>query len=874
MAEYFAFNIAENVLSKLTKIAYQEISLGWDVRRDLEKLHKTLTTIKAVLLDAELKQVDDNHLRVWLQELKDVCYDSEDVLDEFEIQALRKQLLKQRSIGKKVSYFFSSSNPLAFRFKMAHKIKQLNQRFHEIAALKNNFHLVERHVGPRYDRRSERETHSFVQKSEVIGRDEEKRRIVKMLTQDDPADEEDIPVLPIVGIGGMGKTALAKLVFNDEAVDAHFELKLWVCVSDDFDLKRLVVKAIKAGKGGDGDLGSMYLEQLQKVLRDCLNAKKYLLVLDDVWNEDNRKWMELKQLFAGGAVGSKIVVTTRSNQVAKISGTISPHHLEALPYDKSLSLFLKFAFKKGEEKQHPNLEEIGEIVMKCKGVPLVLKTFGSLLFSKTSEQEWKVFKDSETWELMEKENQTFSILKLTYDQLSPQLKQCFAYCSLYPKDTDFISFGLIQFWMAHGLLESSHKNENPEDIGKRYLNDLLSRSFFQDYDLAFFFDAFKIHDLLHDIALSVAKNECCIVNTFEQNIAPGIRHVCLTNSDSSEENASKFLGKLGHLRTLRLPNLRNGPTSESFIETCLKRFQHLRMLNLSGSTLEVLPRWIGNLKHLRFLDISNCPNIKKLPNSICKLQNLQTLFLDGCDQIEELPKDMRYMISLRFLLLATKQRDLHGHGLQHLKSLRVLAIYGCENLEYLFDGIQKLTSLHTLWIVDCKKLVSLPHGLKYVAALQSLVIGVCEKLDLSTAQGLKEKEDYNEDYLVDTGFSLQSLYIADLPKLKALPQWLLRGSANTLKNLTITGCENLTTLAEWHILTSLEKLEIKCCPKLSTLPKTMKRLKQLKIEDCTLVSQRCQQEIGEGWPKVAHASRIVLDGNTITAPELLINPTP
>lgn len=106
----------------------------------------------------------------------------------------------------------------------------------------------------------------------------------------------------------------------------------------------------------------------------------------------------------------------------------------------------------------------------------------------------------------------------------------------------------------------------------------------------------------------------------------------------------------------------------------------------------------------------------------------------------------------------------------------------------------------------------------YVAALQTLVIGACEKLDLSMAQGL-----------VDTGFSLQSLYIADLPKLKALPQWLLRESANTCKNLTITGCENLTSLAEWHDVTSLEKLEIKCCPKLSSLPKTMKRLKELKI---------------------------------------------
>ncbi|KAL1107628.1 hypothetical protein V6Z11_D03G059000 [Gossypium hirsutum] len=233
-----------------------------------------------------------------------------------------------------------------------------------------------------------------------------------MLSQDDPADEEEIPVLPIVGVG--------------------------VCVSDDFDLKRLVVKAIKAGKGSDGDLGSMNLEKLQKALLVCLNAKKYLLVLDDVWNEDRRKWVELKQLFAGGAVGSKIVVTTRSSQVAKITGISTPLHLEALPYEKSLSLFLKFAFKKGEEKQRPNLVDIGEgIVKKCEGVPLVVKTLGSMLFSKTSEQEWKLVRDSETWELMEKDNETVSVLKLSYDQLSPPLKQCFAYCSLFPKDVVF-----------------------------------------------------------------------------------------------------------------------------------------------------------------------------------------------------------------------------------------------------------------------------------------------------------------------------------------------------------------------------------------------------------------------------------------------------
>ncbi|XP_022719619.1 putative disease resistance protein RGA1 [Durio zibethinus] len=657
MTESFAFNIAGRVLFQLGNIACQEILQAWGVRSDLEKLKKTLTTIRAVLLDAEEKQAHDAQLRVWLQELKDACYDAEDVLDEFEIEASRKQLLKQRSIRKKVSHFFSASNPLVFQFRMAHKIKKITERFGEIAVLKNNFHLKKRHHGRRHALLLDRETHSFVQASEVIGRDEEKQRIIKMLMKDVPADEEDISVLPIVGVGGLGKTALAKLVFNDESLDSHFGLKLWVCVSDDFDLKRLLVKIIKAGKGVDGDLGNMDLEQLQKVLRDCLNGKKYLLVLDDVWNDDNRKWQELKQLLVGGDSGSKIVVTTRSNRVAKITGTIPPQHLEGLPYDKALSLFLKFAFKKGEEKQHPNLVKIGEeIVEKCKGVPLVLKTLGSLLFSKTSENEWRLVKNSETWELMEKENEIFSVLKLTYDQVSPHLKQCFAYCSLYPKDYDFYEFELIQFWMAHGLLQSSNKNESPADIGRQYLNDLLSRSLFQDCDGELIYNRFKMHDLLHDLASLVAKNDCCIVNSFEQNIAQGIRHLCLINSYFLEENASKFLDKLGHLRTLRLPDMGNGPSNKSFIETCLKKFQRLRVLDLSGSTLKVLPKRIGHLKHLRYLNLSGNPSIKKLPHSICKLQNLQSLFLGGCNQIEELPKDVRYMISLRVLTLTTKQR--------------------------------------------------------------------------------------------------------------------------------------------------------------------------------------------------------------------------
>ncbi|XWS58022.1 hypothetical protein CRYUN_Cryun09bG0223300 [Craigia yunnanensis] len=343
--ESFAFNIAEKVLDKLAIIAYQEICLLCGVQSHLEKLKKTLTTIKAVLLDAEEKQAHDNQLRIWLQDLNDACYDAEDVLDEFEIEAFCK--FSNREALERRTNFFSSSNPIAFRIRMAHKIKKVTGRFDEIAALRHKFHLTERHDGTSRVVRLDRETHSFVQAADIIGRDKDKEEIITTLMQD-PTDGEDISVLPIVGFGGLGKTALAKLVFNDECVDRHFELKMWVCVSDDFDLKRLMIKIIKAAKGFDGDCSHMDLDQLQKALRDCLDGKKYLLILDDLWNEDNMKWNELKQLLVGRGRGSKIVVTTRSNQIAKIMGTIPAHNLQGLPQKESFLCFSGLHSRKGK----------------------------------------------------------------------------------------------------------------------------------------------------------------------------------------------------------------------------------------------------------------------------------------------------------------------------------------------------------------------------------------------------------------------------------------------------------------------------------------------------------------------------------------------
>ncbi|WRX25211.1 NB-ARC - like 10, partial [Theobroma cacao] len=762
----------EKLIEKLATVAYQEISLAWGVQTDFQRLNDILTTVKDVLLDTEENVAQNNQLRNWLQKLKDACYGAEDVLDEFQIEALRKQVLKQRSIGKKVHSFFSSSNPVAFRFRMAHKIKKVTERFGEIAALKANFHLAGRHYDTRYLVTGlDRETHSFVQAADIIGRDEDKEKIIKTLMQD-PTDGEGISVLPIVGIGGLGKTALAKLVYNDECVDRHFELKMWVCVSDDFDLKRLMIKIIKAAKGFDGNGSNMGLDQLQKVFRDCLDEKKYLLILDDLWNEDHIKWDELKQLLVQGAKGSQIVVTTRSSQVAEIMSTISTHNLQGLPEKESLCLFLQFASKKGEINQHQNLVKIGEeIVKKCSGVPLVLKTLGSLLLSKTSEDDWEFVRDSEMWKLVQEEKSIFPVLKLSYDQLPPYLKPCFAYLSVFPKDYEFDQMALIHFWMAHDLLHSSNENEDAEDIGERYLNDLSSRSFFQDF-----------------------------------------------------------------------------------------------AQNLQGSSFEVLPKRVGRLKHLRYLDLNDNSKIKKLPNFVCKLPCLQTLLL-YCEGIEELPKNMRYMINLRMLVISTKQRSLSKNGFENLKSLRHLMIGNCKNLEYLFDGIQNLKSLHALIISGCKNLISMPQGFEALIALKVLVIWECEKLHLNMTLGSegRGKEDDSQDYHIASRLRLQELVIGGVPKLEVLPEWLLVESANTLRVLALGECENLTKFPERQNLTSLEGLGITDCPNLSSLPERMQCLKQLVIERCPILIERYNPENGEDWAKISHASRIRIDGNEITS---------
>ncbi|KAM1604526.1 hypothetical protein ACFX15_030627 [Malus domestica] len=316
MAEGVLFNVAARIIGRLGSLAFQEIGLIWGVQDELHKLQEIVAGFQGVLLDAEQKQTN-NEVKLWLESVEDAVYEADDLLDELNTEVQQRQMMfGNTKMSKKVRLFFSSSNQLAFRLKMSHKIKDINKRLREVASRRAFLSLEVNREDTRFIIR-ERVAHSFVPKENIIGRDEDKKTIIQLLL--DPISNENVSTISIVGFGGLGKTALAQLIFNDEVIQNHFELKIWSCISNVFELDIVVKKILKVDK--------IDMDELQNDLRRNVDGKKYLIVLDDVWNENREKWLSLKYLLMGGGKGSRILITTRSETVAKISDTAKPYTL-------------------------------------------------------------------------------------------------------------------------------------------------------------------------------------------------------------------------------------------------------------------------------------------------------------------------------------------------------------------------------------------------------------------------------------------------------------------------------------------------------------------------------------------------------------------
>ncbi|KAI9074163.1 hypothetical protein K1719_043878 [Acacia pycnantha] len=687
----------------------------------LDELKITLFMLGAVLNDAEEKQITSPAVKEWLEELKDAVYDAEDLLDEINTESLRCKVEKSsQNVANKVRSFFSSFGESCWRLNS--KLEETSRRLEHFAKQKDILGLQS--VSLRLYKTA---TTSLVNESVVVGREDDKEKLLQMLCCDEDPKGNPIGVVTIWGMGGLGKTTLAQLLYNDVKVPGHFDLKAWACVSDDFNVLEVTKSLVESITSKVYDTKN--LEFLRVELRNILSNKKFLIVLDDLWNEKYSDWDDLITPFHSGRRGSKIIVTTRQSRVVEITHTFPVHKLSCLSDDNCWLLLSKHAFANEDPNKYPELEAIGrKIARKCGGLPIAAKTIGGILRSKVDEKEWNKILNSNQWEIPN--DDVLPALRLSYLYLPSHLKKCFAYCSIFPKDLLLEKKKLILLWMAEGVVQQHpHEEKTFEIVAEDYFNELLSRSFFQQYEGDT--RKFVMHDLINDLAKVVSGKSCLWLEGNE--IPKAVRHLSYARQEYDGSKKFKNFFQLNCLRTF-LPQCKYSSTLVSFVTKkvtydLLPKLKRLRVLSLSGyHNVNELPDSIGGLQHLRYLDLSDT-SIRRLPDEAFTLYNLQTLLLSNCKCFNELPEKIEKLINLRHLDIsgtALKEMPTQVAKLQNLQSLSTFVVgkqpdgLGIKELKRLPHLQGKLSILNLQNVVD--SMDALEANLKRRENIEELVL--------------------------------------------------------------------------------------------------------------------------------------------------------
>ncbi|KAL6327664.1 hypothetical protein AAG906_022227 [Vitis piasezkii] len=802
------------------------------VDSELKRWKNILIKIYVVLNDAEEKQMTNPLVKTWLDELRDLGYDVEDILDDFATEALRSILImaQPQQGTSKVRGIISSLIPSASKSNssMGSKIEEITARLQDISAQKNDLDLREI-AGGWSDRKRKRAqilpTTSLVVESDVYGRETDKAAIVDMLLKHDPSSDDEVSVIPIVGMGGIGKTTLAQLAFNDDEVKGRFDLRAWVCVSDDFDVLRITKTILQSVDPGTRDVNDLNL--LQVKLKEKFSGKKFLLVLDDVWNENCHEWDILCMPMRAGAAGSKLIVTTRNEGVAAVTRTCPAYPLRELSNNDCLSLFTQQALRTRNFDAHPHLKEVGEeIVRRCKGLPLAAKALGGMLRNQLSRDAWANILTSRIWDLPEDKSHILPALMLSYHHLPSHLKRCFAYCSMFPKDYEFDKDDLVLLWMAEGFLQKTKEAARPEDLGSKYFNDLFSRSFFQHSSRNS--SRYVMHDLINDLAQSVAGEiyfhlDGAWENNKQSTISEKTRHSSFNRQDYVTQRKFEPFHKVKCLRTLVAlpmdqPVFFRGYISSKVLDDLLKEVKYLRVLSLSGYKIYELPDSIGNLKYLRYLNLSNS-SIRRLPDSVCHLYNLQALILSYCQNLKRLPVGIGNLINLRHLGIShTPRLQEMPSQIGNLTNLQTLSKFivgegngsGIRELKNLFDlrGELSIFGLHDVMDIQDVRDANLEskHGIEELIMTWSDDFGASRN-EMHERHVLEQLRPHR---------NLKKLTIASYGGSE-FPSWMKDPSFPIMTHLILKDCKRCTSLPALGQLSSLKVLHIKGLSEVRTI---------------------------------------------------------
>jgi len=725
-----------SLLGKLGEVIKEEYKLQKGVKKKVKSFSAELDIMHAALGKvAEVPRDQlDGQLKLWANDVRELSYDMEDVVDSLLVRVEGSEPNADQSNFKKdITRFKNLFKKGKARREISTAVEEIHQQLQDLTSRHKMFDFANLPA-------AKKTTPDpfwgvlYGDKKNIIGLEEARADIINKISDGDDVSKAQLKILSIVGFGGLGKTTLAREVYD--ALTTKFDYKAFVCVSRNPDLKKVLSDLVfKLDKITHANLNAANLneEQLIILVRELLSEKRYFIIIDDLW--DKEVWKNIRYALPDHKCGSIIITTTRHVDISKeccSSEDDMIHKMKTLSEDDSQKLLYGRIFS--SEACHSRFEEVSRMILKkCAGVPLAIISLASYLANNQKNNQidqWYVLHDSIGHGLKGDDHvkEMKRILSLSFNDLPSYLKNCFLYLSTFPEDHQISRDRLIRRWISEGFIQVEDETASLLELGDSYFHELVNRNMIMPTNIHGDgrVEACCVHDIMLDLIceLTSEENFVTILDDIKGDtpLEKKFRRLSLQKSMIDHTTSQMATTSMSQVRSFTAfsPAVSKIPP--------LSRFKFLRVLDLEGCDLGKSPgidlTHVENLLYLRYLGLRGT-KVGKLPMEIGKLQFLQTLDLQRTNS-KELPSSV---VQLRHLMCLILDFDMPlPKGFSNLTCLEQLTVQRTTlfyaEWEKELGCLSGLRELAFQWDINRRDGQGLVESLCKLCKLESLEISV------------------------------------------------------------------------------------------------------------------------------------------------------